>query len=99
MAHRLSLEAEADLDDIWNYVARESCDFDIADRVIDSIVDRFLLLSVHPYLGRRRDQDLRPGIRTFAVSDYVIFYRVDQSDVLILRVFHGRRDIEALFGS
>src|SRR2546428_3625134 len=29
----------------------------------------------NPYLGRRRD-DLRPGYRSFPVSDYVVIYRV-----------------------
>ena len=33
---RLSPEAEADLDDIWLYVARESGSIDAANRLIDS---------------------------------------------------------------
>jgi hypothetical protein len=43
MAHRLAPEAEAELDDIWYYIATESGSIEIADRVIDSITDRFLL--------------------------------------------------------
>ena len=66
-------------------------------RLIDSITHRFFLLAGRPYLGRRRDQDLRPGLRSFPVGEYVIFYRIEGEDVMILHVAHGRRDIEALF--
>jgi toxin ParE1/3/4 len=97
MAHRLSPAAEAELDDIWYYIAKESQSIEIADRLVDSITDRFFLLATHPHLGRRRGDDLRPGLRSFSVGDYVIIYRVENDDVLILHVMHGRRDIEALF--
>ena len=97
MAHRLAHEVEAELDNIWYYVATESGNVEIADRLIDSIVDRFFLLASKPYLGRRRDRDLRPGLRSFPVGEYVIIYRVEDEDVMILHVTHGRRDLDALF--
>lgn len=97
MAHRLAPEAEAELDDIWYYVAMESRSIEIADRVVDSITDRFFLLSVYPHLGRRRDADLRPGLRSFPVGEYVIIYRIEDEDVLIVHVTRGSRDIELLF--
>ncbi len=65
--------------------------------MIDSITARFALLARQPYIGRRRDADLRAGVRSFVVGDYVIAYRVDGDNVLILRVLRGSRDIEALF--
>ncbi len=97
MAHRLAPEAEAELDDIWYYIAKESHSIEIADRVVDSITDRFFLLATYPHVGRRRDEDLRPGLRSFPVGEYVIIYRVEADDVLILHVIRGSRDIEALF--
>ncbi len=100
MAHRLSERAEADLDDIWFYVANESGGLGIANRLIDSLTDTFLLLSRQPYLGRSRDDDFGPGTRSLTVREYVIVYSVDGNDgVQILRVVHGRRDLEDLFGS
>jgi toxin ParE1/3/4 len=100
MAHRLSERAEADLDNIWYYVAKESGSLEIANRLIDSLTDTFLLLSRQPHLGRSRDGDFGPGSRSLTVREYVIVYRVDSNDeVLILRVVHGRRDLEDLFGS
>lgn len=95
MAHRLSLEAEAELDSIWYYVASESGSIKIADRFVDSLTDRFLLLAKNPYIGRRRDADLRPGLRSFPVGKYVIFYRIDDEDVLILHVMRGSRELHS----
>jgi toxin ParE1/3/4 len=54
------------------------------------------LLAGHPHIGRHRDEDLRPGLRSFPVGEYVIIYRVEGKDVLILHIFRGSRDIEAL---
>jgi toxin ParE1/3/4 len=96
MAHRLAPEADSDLDDIWLYLARESGSIEIADRLIDSITEKFCLLARFPHLGRRRDEDLRRGLRSFPVRDYVVIYRVEGEDVVILRVVRGSRDIQAL---
>jgi toxin ParE1/3/4 len=96
MAHRVAPEAEAELDNIWDYVAKDSGSIEIADRLIDSIAERFYLLACHPHIGRPRDEDLRPGLRSFPVGEYVIIYRLEGEDVLILHVLRGSRDIEAL---
>jgi len=97
MSHRLTPQAEADLDDIWAYIVSESGNTEIARRQIASLTDRFFLLSNHPRLGRARDTDLGPGRRSYPVDRYVVVYRIEDADVLILRVAHGSRDIEALF--
>jgi toxin ParE1/3/4 len=97
MGHRVSPEAEDDLSSAWRYIATEGGSPEIADRLVDAIAERFLLLARFPHLGRSRDDDLRPGLRTFVVKDYVIVYRATGGDVVILRVLHGSRDIEALF--
>jgi plasmid stabilization system protein ParE len=31
------------------------------------------------------------------VGEYVIIYRIEDGELLVLRVLHGRRDLEALF--
>lgn len=98
MAHRVAPEAEADLDDIWCYIARKTSSFEIADRFTEFLTDRFSLLANHPYIGRRRDEDLRPGLRSFPVRDYIILYRIEDEEVLILRVLQGSGDIRALLG-
>lgn len=97
MGSRLAPRAAEDLDDIWYYVAKESGSVDVANRLIGSITARFFLIAGQPYLGRARDKDFGPGSRSLPVGEYVIVYSVERGDVLILRVAHGRRDIEELF--
>ena len=97
MSHRVAPKAEADLDEIWYYTATESQSIEIAGRLVDFITARFLYLASYPHLGRRRDEGLRPGLRSFPIGEYVIIYRVEAEDVLILHVIRGSRDIEALF--
>ena len=48
MAHRRTPQADSGLDEIWYYIASKSASLDIADRLIDSITDRFFLLARHP---------------------------------------------------
>ena len=95
MAHRLSAKAEAELDNIWRHIAQESGSTDVAKRIIAGITDRFHLLAAHPYSGRSRS-DLRPGLRGFLAGDYLILYRIEGADVVILHVIHGRRDLPRL---
>ncbi len=93
----LSPEVEEELDGIWLRVARESGSIDIANRIIDNITELFWLLAQHPFIGRRRDRDWRPGLRSFSAGEYVIVHRVTPDRVvLILHVIHGSRDIHAL---
>lgn len=89
MPYRLSTLAEQDLDEIWSYVADDASP-ETADRLIDDIVDRFDLLAEQPGMGRVRPE-FGPGVRSFAVENYVVYYR-QEGDVLIARVLHGRRD-------
>jgi toxin ParE1/3/4 len=79
------------------FVATESGRLETADRLIESITERFDLLSSNPDIGRRRDEDLRPGLRSFSVGQYVIVYRIENGDVVILYELHVSRDIESFF--
>ena len=95
MAYRLTRRARADVLRIWRYIADD--DESAADRFIDLLIRHFRLLSANPHVGRRRDE-LRVGLRSFSVGEYVLFYRVEGQSVLILHVLHGRRDLQALLG-
>lgn len=96
MGHRLAPQAQADIDDIAYYIFEQSGSLETADRLVDSIYSRFVLLGTYPRAGRQRD-DLWPGMRIFPVGDYVVLYRVDGGDVVIDRVVRGSRDLENLF--
>jgi toxin ParE1/3/4 len=92
-----SLPAERDLVEVWNYLYREASR-DIADAQARKIRDRCALLRAHPLMGRPRDK-LQPGLRAVLVSPYIVFHRVMDNDVQIVRVLHERRNIEAIFAA
>jgi toxin ParE1/3/4 len=94
----LSGRAQSDMDEIWAYIASDQGRIEAADRVLDSISRILHLLSRNPYLGRSRDSDLRPGLRSYPISNYVIFYRIDHDVLCIVRVLHGSRNIRPILG-
>ena len=92
---RLSHAASADLDDIWVYVAQEGSE-GAANRLIDSIAERFSILLQMPQSGRKRDE-VRSGLRSHPVGSYVIYYREMRTGIEIVRVIHGARDVARAF--
>jgi len=95
--HRRAPEVDGDLDDIVMGIAERGGSFEAAERLVSGIVQRFNLLGDYPHMGRSRDHDPGEGRRSLAVGEYVIIYRIEDGEVLILRVLHDRRDLEALF--
>ncbi|MGH2587886.1 MAG: type II toxin-antitoxin system RelE/ParE family toxin [Dehalococcoidia bacterium] len=89
----LSAPARRDIDDIIDYIATDSPR--AAERVRVQLQATCELLAATPQAGRRRDE-LGSGIRSFPVGSYVIFYRPIDGGVEIIRVLHGRRDINAI---
>jgi toxin ParE1/3/4 len=87
-------KALADLAQIWDYIADHS--EERADAFIAAIDAKFQTLSQHPAMGRRREE-LAPGLRSFAMGRYLIFYMPMTNGVDIVRVLHGFRDIETVF--
>jgi toxin ParE1/3/4 len=90
----LSELAEADLTDIWEFIAQDNSE--AADRLIDEIHEKCHFLAATPGVGRQRPE-LDPSIRSFVVGNYVIFYRESTSGIEVARVLHGHRDIASLF--
>jgi toxin ParE1/3/4 len=80
------------------YTSQRSGSIEMANRLIDTITDRFFALARFPYIGRSREKDFGQGYRSLAVGEYVIVYCVENEDTLILRVVHGRRHLETIFG-
>ena len=93
---RVSGAAERDLDEIWKYIAERAASIDVADRVVDSIVDTFPVLARAPAAGRKRD-DIESGVRCFPVANYIVYYRATGRYVVIARVIHGMRDQRSAF--
>ena len=52
-------------------------------------------LAEWPEMGRARPE-LAPGLRSFVVARYLVYYRVTRDAVEVVRVLHGRRDVDAM---
>ena len=87
--------AKQDLRDIWRGLAEYS-GLDFADRTLANIESKFRLLSKFPSSGRMRDE-LLVGLRSYAAGDFVIFYRILETTVEVVRILHGHRDLDAIF--
>lgn len=88
-------EAEAQLVSLYRYIAREAS-ADIAQRFTGAIVDFCESLAQFSERGTPRD-DIRLGLRTLAFRRRVtIGYAVRGEMVVILGVFYGGQDFEAL---
>ena len=87
-------EAEADLVEIYDYIAEDSPVQ--AGKFVALIRSKCEPLRQYPQMGRSRD-DLRPGLRSLTVERYLMIYRALEDVVEIVSVVHGSRDIAALF--
>jgi toxin ParE1/3/4 len=91
---------EGELWAIWKFIAQDNPD--AARRVIEAAHETFKNLAAAPGLGRPhkfRNLQLK-AIRSWRVAgfdNYLIFYRPIPEGVQVLHVYHGARDIEALF--
>lgn len=69
---------------------------DLARYVLQEITRAFRLLADHPEAGHLR-QDLTPlPVKFWAVFSYMIVYDPAARPIAILRVLHGRRELEAV---
>jgi toxin ParE1/3/4 len=83
-------QSEEDLIEIWLYIAQDNPP--AADRVLDDMEQRFIMLADNPQMGRYRP-DIAPELRYFISGKYLILYRALTDGVQIVRVIHGARDL------
>ena len=93
MNFELTQRAHCDFEEVDDYLARR--DVNAARDFLIRVVEVFELLAEHPEIGRRRPE-LKTGLRSFPVGSHVVYYRVAERRVQILRVGHGARDAKAL---
>ena len=84
-------QADPDLDYIWSYIVENSVV--AANKQIERIGEIFTLLVQNPLAGRER-LELRRGLRSFTVGNYVVFYHALPDGIEVVRVMHGRQDID-----
>ena len=81
-----SAEAEEDLVRIWLRIAGDNPP--AADRLLSRIDEVCGLLAEQPKIGAAYDE-VRPGLRLFAVRSYLVLYREIPGGAEIVRVLHS----------
>lgn len=82
--------AKHDLKHIYDYGVRNWGDRPASD-YLDNLKEHFWGLTEQPKMGIEREE-LLPSMRSFPVDSHVVFYRLQQSQVEVVRVLHGRQD-------
>lgn len=89
----LSPVAERDLEEIGDYIARDSPRRDVD--FIRGIRERCEAIAAAPRRAPLRD-DISAGVRMVVHGHYLVFYRVTGAEIRVERILHGARDIRRL---
>lgn len=87
-------EAEADILEIWDYIADDSVVE--ADRWVDRLDEKLRLWARQPAIGRPRDE-LAADLRSQSFGRYIVFYTPLPDGIDVIRVLHGSRDVDHMF--
>jgi len=91
----ISKKAVDDLEEIWNYTLAK-WSVAQADRYYVLIFDEINFICKNAESGKSLDH-IRKGYRASKVKSHLIFYRVINETVEIIRILHERMDIESHF--
>jgi len=88
----ISKKAITDLDEIWRYTV-EKWSVDQADRYYNLIFDEINFICKNINAGKTMEH-VRKGYRASKVKSHLIFYRLQNNTVEVIRILHERMDIE-----
>ena len=97
MKYRLTPEAELDLRGIWSYT-RDTWGQQKANDYLRQIKTCLDVLCGHPEMGRLRNE-IRTGYRSMVQAQHVVFYRINDEQLEVVRILHHRMDMKELFRS
>ena len=93
----ISLQAKADLRNIYNYIANELLSPQTAANQIDRLEENIFGLEVMPFRFKRYDEEpwKSRGLHIMPVDKFVVLYipNKQKTIVTILRVMYGGRNI------
>lgn len=88
--YRLSPAADRDLADIWRYTARR-WSVEQAESYQDDLAAAFEGLASGRKMGRPVEIR-RKGYLKYAVGTHLIFFREAETEIIVVRVLHGKQD-------
>tara|TARA_R110001583_G_scaffold416_1_gene3930 strand:+ start:652 stop:954 length:303 start_codon:yes stop_codon:yes gene_type:complete len=94
-SYELSPEAEQDLSDIFDYTEMEF-GLDQAVQYLKDLERCFIQLCNNLNIGRERIE-IREALYSFVSQSHVVFYRILNDRLRVVRVLHGSRDLPRHF--
>ncbi|HLK28905.1 MAG TPA: type II toxin-antitoxin system RelE/ParE family toxin [Puia sp.] len=88
----ISKKAISDLEDIWLYTA-DKWSIEQADRYYNLIFDEISFICKNPKTGKEMEH-VRKSYRAAKVKSHLIFYKIENNTIMIVRILHERMDIE-----
>jgi len=88
----ISKKAVADLEEIWLYTV-EKWSVEQADRYYNLIFDEINYICKNSNAGKSME-DVRKGYHASKVKYHLIYYRVVNDTIEVIRILHERMDIE-----
>ena len=93
--YELSEEADIDIDEIFDYTERQH-GFNLAVKYLSDLDTLFKNLIINPEIGRKRNE-IRTELYSISGQEHVIFYRILNDHIRIVRVLHGSKDMPRHF--
>lgn len=94
MQYVIAEEAIRDLDNILDYFL--SRNIDASERFTQDFNKKCKYLTQFPNIGRSY-ANIEPTLRGTPVDGYILFYRVFEDSIVIVRVINGYRDLKSVF--
>jgi len=88
----ISKKAVSDLEEIWLYTV-EKWSVEQADRYYNLIFNEINYISKNSTAGKSMEH-VRKGFRSSKVNFHLIFYRVINDTIEVIRILHERMDME-----
>ena len=90
----IAIEASADLDEIGDYFLDRSVE--AGERWFQEFNQKCKYLVQYPSIGRSYS-DIRSYLRGLPLNGFIVFYRLKDDGIEIMRVINGRRDFDEVF--
>ena len=94
MRYRVSPKAQEEVSDIEDFISRENPVRALT--YVRELRTKIAKVAESPYLYRERPE-LRPGLRAARFGNYLIFFRIVDNVVEVVRIRHGATDFGRIF--
>ena len=92
LKYRISQQALFDLNDIWEYTFHKWSK-EQADRYYNLIFDEIEYISENSHLGISYEH-IRKNYRASKIKSHLVFYRIENKSIEIIRILHQRMDLK-----